>query len=146
LPDTSFNKDYGFPFFLNSNSGWFTNIKTTNGGGPIIYTEIKNISVEHPTEYQLMQNYPNPFNPTTTIEFYLPRRASVNLSIYDISGKRVFTIINNFQLVNGYHSYRIDAFETLGLSSSNYFYRITVYDIKNNNVLFVNTKKMLYIK
>ena len=128
IPDTLTQpyEGFGHPEFVNSNTGWFSNLHTTNGGGPIIFTEIKHISVEHPEKYQLFQNFPNPFNPSTTIEFYLPQNAYVNLSIFDISGKRIYTVINNFHLVGGYHSYRIDAFETLGLPSGMYFYSLAV--------------------
>ncbi len=141
-PDTSINPIccFGYPYFINSNTGWFSNIKTTNGGGPIIYTEIKNISVEHPTEYQLLQNFPNPFNPSTTIEFYLPRNANVELKVFDVTCKTILRVIDNFHLQQGYHSYKIDDFNSLGLSSGMYFYQLTI----NNSKTF--TKKMIFLK
>jgi photosystem II stability/assembly factor-like uncharacterized protein len=146
LPDTSHNREFTWPFFINGLTGWFTNIKTLNGGGPIIYTDIVKLGEKKTTKFELMQNYPNPFNPTTTIRFYLPQRANVYLTIYDINGRKIYTIINNFQLMNGYHSYCIEAFETLGLSSGTYFYRITASDTKSGKTLFTGTKKMLFVK
>ncbi|MCX6156902.1 MAG: T9SS type A sorting domain-containing protein [Ignavibacteriae bacterium] len=145
MPDTTNGLFYAVADFLNENTGWLINAYTTNGGGPIIYTEIKNIIVEHPTEYQLMQNYPNPFNPSTTIDFYLPHKASVELKVFDISGKTVLRIIDNFQLKQGYHSYKVDDFNSLGLSSGMYFYRLTASD-NSSKTSFTETKRLVYLK
>ncbi|MBT3590824.1 MAG: T9SS type A sorting domain-containing protein [Candidatus Marinimicrobia bacterium] len=58
---------------------------------------IKNINKNNdsllPNSFQLMNAYPNPFNPTTTIQFNLDRMKNVNLSILDINGKIVETLI-----------------------------------------------------
>jgi hypothetical protein len=146
LPDTSYRIVYfSRPFFLNSKTGWLTNIHTTNGGGPIIYTEIKNIIEEHPERYNLYQNYPNPFNPTTTIDFYLPKSSEVCLRIIDVTGRLIYKIIEGFHLAQGYHSYRIDGFSMLGLSSGVYFYKLTSSD-KSGSTTFQETKQMIYIK
>ena len=145
MPDTSYNMFYGLGDFINSNTGWFTNIHTTNGGGPIIFTEIKHITVEHPEKHQLFQNYPNPFNPSTTIDFYLPISSEVYLKIIDVTGRLVYRVIEGFHLAQGYHSYRIDKFSMLGLSSGVYFYKLTSSD-KSGSITFQETKKMIYIK
>lgn len=145
MPDTTNGLFYAVADFLNENTGWLINAYTTNGGGPIIYTEIKNIIVEHPEEYQLMQNYPNPFNPSTTIDFYLPHKANVELKIFDISGKTVLRIIDNFQLQQGYHSYKVNDFNSLGLSSGMYFYRLTASD-NSSKISFTETKRLVYLK
>jgi photosystem II stability/assembly factor-like uncharacterized protein len=145
MPDTSFGMFYGLGDFINSNTGWFTNIHTTNGGGPIIYTEIKNVTVEQPEKFQLFQNYPNPFNPSTTIDFYLPEKSIVKLEIYDITGKTIFKIIDNFQLQPGYHSYKIDEFNSLGISTGTYFYKLSAHNI-SSQIVYTTTKRMLYIK
>ncbi len=47
-----------------------------------------------PGNYQLEQNYPNPFNPSTNIQFSLPSQQTVNLSIYDVHGRLVSTLVN----------------------------------------------------
>lgn len=66
-------------------------------------------------------NYPNPFNPTTNIGFTLPSESNVNLSIYDITGRLVKTIVNQV-LSAGYHQYQWNA---ANMASGAYFYRIT---------------------
>jgi len=129
--------------FSDSLNGWSSNIHTTNGGGPIIYMGITNNN-EIPGVYILKQNYPNPFNPSTTIEFSLPKDSYVKLKIFDITGRTVFWVINDFLLYAGNHKYTIDAFNTLGLSSGVYFYRLVAKN--KNNEVFIETKKLVYLK
>ncbi|MDD5361457.1 MAG: arylsulfotransferase family protein [Ignavibacteria bacterium] len=85
--------------------------------------------------YSLNQNYPNPFNPTTTIKFSIPSSSFVNLSVYDITGKKVGEILNG-QMSAGQYSEKWDGSK---FSSGVYF-----YVLKTNN--FQSTKKMLLIK
>jgi hypothetical protein len=136
--------------FINSNTGWVygggNGAHTTNGGGPIIFTEINSHSSNIPESFELKQNYPNPFNPSTTIEFSLPKDSYVKLKIFDITGRTVFWVLNDFLLYTGNHKYTIDAFNTLGLSSGIYFYRLEARDRNKNNDVFTETKKMFYIK
>ncbi|MBI5265764.1 MAG: S8 family serine peptidase [candidate division Zixibacteria bacterium] len=68
----------------------------------------------------LEQNYPNPFNPATTIEFSLPRREDVELSVYNVLGQRVRVIFSG-PLSPGLHSYEFDG---AGLASGTYFYKL----------------------
>ena len=74
-----------------------------------------------PSKFALHQNYPNPFNPSTTIAFDLPERAFVSLRIYDILGKEVARLVNDFQSP-GYHAVPFDA---SGFASGVYFYRLS---------------------
>jgi len=55
---------------------------------------IKERKVAIAEDYRLKQNYPNPFNPSTTITFHIPSNQIVNLSIYDLQGKQVATLLN----------------------------------------------------
>ncbi|HEY5123883.1 MAG TPA: T9SS type A sorting domain-containing protein [Ignavibacteria bacterium] len=143
-PDTNYpNGAYASIDFINSNTGWAyqgNGVRTTNGGGPIIYTEINNNSPNTPVIFDLKQNYPNPFNPSTTIEFSIPKDSYVNLKIFDITGRTVFWVIYDFFLKVGNHKYKIDAFNTLGLSSGIYFYSLYADGVR------IDTKKMLMIK
>ena len=65
--------------------------------------EIKDEQMILPDKFALYQNYPNPFNPTTTIPFCLPQIEVVKLSIYDINGHLVETLVNK-RMEPGYHS------------------------------------------
>lgn len=76
---------------------------------------------ENPKKYTLEQNYPNPFNPVTRIKFSIKNNSNVTLSVYDISGRKIMTLLNGFKNA-GSHS--VD-FDGTGLSSGIYFYKIS---------------------
>ncbi len=88
-----------------------------------------------PINYSLSQNYPNPFNPTTTIRFSVARAGHIMLSVYNILGEEVATLINN-EMVSGLHSVRWNAG---GTASGLYFYRLRAGK-------YVDTKKMVVVK
>jgi hypothetical protein len=89
---------------------------------------------EIPTEYKL-DNYPNPFNPVTVINYQLPQDGFVTLKVYDMLGKEVATVVNEYKNA-GYYKVNFDAGR---LTSGVYIYRIS-----SNN--FFLTKKMLLMK
>jgi len=70
-----------------------------------------------PNVYVLDQNHPNPFNPTTTLRYDLPEDAMVNITIYDMMGRQVKTLINGKQSA-GYKSLQWNATNNLGQSVS----------------------------
>lgn len=74
-----------------------------------------------PNELELGQNYPNPFNPTTRIPFTLQESAEVTLEVYDVTGRKVATLVNGI-LPAGVHT---ASFDGAGLSSGLYLYRLT---------------------
>lgn len=78
-----------------------------------------------PTDFVLHQNYPNPFNPSTTIRYELPSRAHVKLTVYDILGREVVTLVDEV-MPAGMHSVRWDGKDAHGdiVSSGIYFYRL----------------------
>jgi len=88
-----------------------------------------------PEVFQLAQNHPNPFNPVTEIRYALPTDAEVSLDIFDVTGRKVATLVNAFETA-GYKSFRWDARD---VASGTYFYRLVAGD-------FVETRKMLLIK
>ncbi|MBC8488049.1 MAG: T9SS type A sorting domain-containing protein, partial [Bacteroidetes bacterium] len=88
-----------------------------------------------PVNFKLSQNYPNPFNPATTINFDIPVNGNVTLQVFDLSGREVDVLINEFRTEG---TYSVN-FNGESYSSGVYFYRLTV-----NN--FTDTKKMLLIK
>jgi len=93
--------------------------------------EIKSL----PKEYTLEQNYPNPFNPSTTISFNLPYKSIVNLTVYDILGKEVETLINEEMNAGKY----VKMWNAGKFASGVYFYKLSAGK-------FNVTKKMLLIK
>ena len=75
-----------------------------------------------PNEYALYQNYPNPFNPGTRINFDLPKETIVGITLHNLLGQEIATLVNN-TLAAGSHSVILDA-RQLGLPSWVYFYRM----------------------
>ncbi|SMO85809.1 T9SS type A sorting domain-containing protein [Gracilimonas mengyeensis] len=88
-----------------------------------------------PQNFDLSQNYPNPFNPTTNIAFELPVQSYAELSIYDMLGRRVATLVQD-EIPAGQHTFQWDASQ---VSSGIYIYRF----MTNQTVI---TKKMTLIK
>jgi hypothetical protein len=86
-------------------------------------------------EYYLGQNYPNPFNPTTKINFGLKKAGNVEITLYNILGNKVATMLSDFKSA-GNHTI---SFDGANLSSGAYLYKI----VSNG---FVQTRKMLLIK
>lgn len=99
-----------------------------------IVTDVKDDN-KMPTEFRLSQNYPNPFNPSTVIEFALPQKEFVNITIYNILGQKVRELINS-EFNPGVHRL---TFNGVNLASGVYFYRIQAGR-------FAETKKMLLQK
>ena len=93
-----------------------------------------------PTSYMIHQNYPNPFNPVTTLRYDLPEDALVNITIYDMMGRQIRTLIST-QHSAGYKSVQWNATNDAGspVSAGLYFYMIQAGDFKQ-------TKKMMLVK
>ena len=85
--------------------------------------------------YKLEQNFPNPFNPTTTIKFSIPSSSFVKLSVFDIVGREVSTLVNE-KLSAGSFEYNFNASE---LPSGVYFYKLSTND-------FSEVKRMMLVK
>jgi len=93
-----------------------------------------------PGVFALHQNYPNPFNPITRINYDLPEDALVNITIYDMMGRQVKTLINSEQTA-GYRTIRWNGTNYLGqsVSAGLYMYVIQAGD-------FRKTRKMVLLK
>lgn len=78
-----------------------------------------------PDKFQLMQNYPNPFNPNTTIRFQIPAGAMVDLSIYDITGKKIRQLVEG-DYAAGSYTVQWDGKNFAGktVASGVYYYRL----------------------
>jgi len=89
-------------------------------------TSIDIAAISPPQSFSLGQNYPNPFNPATVIEFSLPERQQVKMDIYDISGRKIRTLIER-TMAAGAHKTVWDGRNDNGehVSSGMYIYRMT---------------------
>jgi hypothetical protein len=93
-----------------------------------------------PTEFALHQNYPNPFNPVTTLRYDLPENSLVTITIYDMLGRVVNTLLQESQTA-GYKSIIWNGTDTNGkpVSAGIYLYQIQAGD-------YLQTKKMVLLK
>lgn len=87
------------------------------------------------SDFSLSQNYPNPFNPNTMINYQLPMTSAVELSIYNLLGQRVATLVNDRKIA-GHHRVEWDA---SGYSSGIYYYQLKAGE-------YQYLKKMILIK
>jgi len=88
-----------------------------------------------PTIFALSQNYPNPFNPITTIEYQIPKTSQVDLSIYNLLGQKVATLVTE-KLTPGNYKYTWDA---SGFASGIYYYKLSTPE-------FTKTKKLILLQ
>lgn len=93
-----------------------------------------------PQEFTLSQNIPNPFNPETEISYVLPSACPVKLSIYNLLGEKVRTLVDGYQ-TTGHKTVRWDGADDLGnkVASGVYFYKLKAGE-------FTETKKMIMMK
>ena len=88
-----------------------------------------------PVNYSLFQNYPNPFNPNTTISYALPKPGNVTLKVYDILGKEIACLVNDYKVEGNYNV----TFNASRLASGVYIYQLRANDI-------IISKKMVLTK
>jgi hypothetical protein len=98
-------------------------------------SDTNGIDPKIPEQFFLYQNYPNPFNPKTMISYQLAISGGVELSIFNILGEKVETLVNENQQVGEYFV----EWNAVGLASGIYFYRL-----KNGN--YQEIKKAILIK
>jgi len=128
-------------FFINENKGWIVGgfsesiILYTNSGGSGS-TGIQDYDDEGSQSNILEQNYPNPFSSSTQISYKLKRSANITLAVFDLSGRKILTLVNEFQTA-GAHSVDWDASH---LASGFYFCELEM----NNEA--VEVRKMLNVK
>jgi len=100
-----------------------------------VATDIEIANGGLPTSYSLSQNYPNPFNPTTGINFSLIKASNVKLTVYNILGEKVASLVDKY-LDAGFYTVWFNA---SAMASGVYFYRLEAGDFKSN-------KKMILLK
>lgn len=121
----------------NLNSGKYKyRLRQVDYNGNYEYYNLTNeVVIGTPDKFSLKQNYPNPFNPSTKIEFDIPSDGFVSMKLYDINGREVKSLINEFRY-SGYHTFEFNAD---GLSSGVYYYIL-------NSGNFRSSKKLILVK
>jgi len=99
------------------------------------FTGLKNPGGQIPKNFSLSQNYPNPFNPSTNIKFVVPKSSFITITIYDVLGREITTLVNE-QLKPGNYSVDWDAGK---YASGVYFYKLSAG-------YFSETKLMVLLK
>ncbi|MFA7419594.1 MAG: T9SS type A sorting domain-containing protein [Melioribacteraceae bacterium] len=94
-----------------------------------------------PTHYELLQNYPNPFNPSTTIDYQIPTPGFVTLKVYDLLGREVATLVNEYKHPGNYKAkFNAGHLErSREMASGIYFYSLTAGS-------YSQTKKLILLK
>ena len=122
------------PGFLNVNTNQFmdSDIKRYVGGSgtsQLSATEPDNALV--PNSFVLYQNYPNPFNPVTRIKYDIAENSNVSVSVYNLMGEKVATLVNQYQNA-GYYFTNWDGRNDLGVlvSAGVYLFVLDVGDLK----------------
>jgi hypothetical protein len=100
------------------------------------YTSIDDDLSSIPKNYALLQNYPNPFNPTTNISYQIPVSSEIDLSIYNIFGQKVVTLVNKTQLKG---TYKVE-WDASGFASGIYIYRL------KTNEGIIKSRKLVLLK
>lgn len=93
-----------------------------------------------PDEFTVEQNYPNPFNPATNIDFSLPKSEEVTISIHDLTGRHIRTLVKDQNYSIGRHSIQWDGRDNSGrkVSSGMYYYRFQAGKyMKTNSMMLI---------
>jgi hypothetical protein len=124
--DIFFQYPNGFTIGLITNnvSAYYSNIVSID--------ENENIGI---SDFSLSQNYPNPFNPSTIIEYKIPQSSLVEIKVYDVLGKEITTLVDEFKTEGIYEA----QFTTNNLPSGVYIYRMNAGN-------FSETKKMILVR
>jgi len=119
---------------------YYYRLKQIDLDGAFEYSDAINVTVTPPKEFALAQNYPNPFNPTTTIRYDLPVSSHVVLTVYNILGKEVKTLVDAEQSA-GIKTVVWDGTNKIGepVSSGVYIYTLKARD-------FHKTLKLMMLK
>ena len=121
------------------NQSLISNVDSAEAGFDLV-TDINDTESDLPTDFELSQNYPNPFNPTTTISFSLPEQSYVDLSIYNVNGQKITTLVDQ-NLHAGVHTFEWDGNSVSGNQVATGIY---IYRIQANS--YTDSKKMVLMK
>ena len=140
-----------FTIDINTGEGTIIGPVGLKGLAGLAYAETGVTSVEGrddkliPMEFILSQNYPNPFNPSTSIEFSVPVNSNVRLTIYNLLGQEVTTIVNE-EISAGNYIVIWNGTDKNGFQVSSGVYLYKMKASGNNGTPFSQTKKMILLK
>ena len=104
----------------NNSQNLYYRLKQIDFDGTFEYSKIIEIAIETPSTFLLSQNYPNPYNPETNIDYRIPEETFVNITLYDITGRKINELVNEKKRP-GYYTLKLKGGD---LSSGIYFYRL----------------------
>ena len=134
------NSDFPFSYIFQDKNlkcgSYLYRLKQTDFNGNSRFYDLKSeVIIGLPEKFSLSQNYPNPFNPETKIEYSIPFGSKVNISVYDIFGREIKKLVNEYKDA-GYYSVK---FNGSNFASGVYFYQLEAGS-------FNATKRMMIIK
>ena len=139
--NSSTPKEYNYIDNKIFNSGtYYYKLKQIDNDGFSEYSKIIKVDIISPKQFILKQNYPNPFNATTKIGYSIPSDCFVNISIFDVVGKEIKSLVSGFQHKGKYEV----VFDGSHLASGSYFYRIVASN--SESPIFVQTKSLVLLK
>jgi hypothetical protein len=143
----TYKKDTKQRIELEEQANFFVNNVLGSASEPFIWSlNITGIWDEGfiPDRYSISQNYPNPFNPTTQIEYGLPYNSEVSITVFNILGQRVATLINE-EKSSGYYKLMWNGRNDYNqqIASGVYIYRIVA---KSKKDTFMQSKKLILLK
>ena len=128
-------KEYSFLDTPNGGTQFQYRLRQIDNDGKYRVSDILNVDLNKLIQFNLNQNFPNPFNPSTVISYSLPVSSEVTLSVYNMLGELIATLVNSYQEA-GFYSINFNA---TGISTGVYFYKMQAQN-------FIMTNKMLFLK
>ncbi len=124
---TSTNRvTYNFVDVNLSSNKYYYRLKQIDFDGTFEYSNEVEIEIESLSDFQLYQNYPNPFNPSTNIKYYIPQNSFVKITLHDILGSEIRTLVSE-TVQPGTYEIKLDGSD---LSSGLYFVRLSSENIQ----------------
>ena len=137
---TNEQKFYSFTDIAPGNGKFNYRLKQIDlNGNYEFFNAANSVDIGRPVNFDLSQNYPNPSNPVSKIDYQLPIDATVNISVYDLTGRLVNTIVNS-KIDAGYYT---AIFDGTNIASGIYIYRISV---TGDGMNFSSVKKLVLVK
>ncbi|MBI2419956.1 MAG: T9SS type A sorting domain-containing protein, partial [Ignavibacteriales bacterium] len=120
---------------LSGTGTYIYRLKQIDNNGAFHYSGLITVEYNLPLVFELLQNYPNPFNPSTVIRYAIPTEQKVTLTVFDVLGNTVQTLVNEVQPAG---KYRV-AFNGSAIANGVYFYKI-------QSGKFAMTRKLVVLK